>query len=146
MAETNLETFRRILAAFNDGGLEAAVEFFDEEVEVYDPEMPEGTEIRGHAAVLRVFGEMLDSFEVMQVEGFELFPVGDRVLALIHTTGTGEGRYGRMDVETRDAHAMTFQDGKVTYWRLYVDQKEALADVGLDPSTVRQRKPPEPAT
>jgi ketosteroid isomerase-like protein len=146
MTETNLEIYKRLLAAFNEKGLDGAVEFFDEDVEVYDPEMPEGTKIRGHDAVLRIFGEILDSFDVMQIEHFELFPAGDRVLALIHTAGVGEGRYGRMDVETRDAHAMTFRDGKITYWRLYVDQKEALADIGLDPSSVRQRKPPEPAT
>jgi ketosteroid isomerase-like protein len=145
MAETNLEIYRRMLAAFNERGLEGAVEFFDEEVEVYDPEMPEGTKIRGHEAVLRIFGEMLDAFEVMRVEDSEFVPVGDRVLALIHTAGHGHGRYGKMDLEAREAHMMTFRDGKVVYWRLYVDQKEALEDLGLDPSSVRQRKPPEPA-
>jgi ketosteroid isomerase-like protein len=145
MAKTNLEIFKRMLAAFNERGLEGAVVFFDEGVEVYDPEMPEGTEIKGHDAVLRTFGEMLDSFDVMRVTDFELIPVGDRVLALIHTAGHGHGRYGKMDVETRDAHVMTFLDGRITYWRLYVDQKEALEDLGLDPSSVRQRKPPEPA-
>jgi ketosteroid isomerase-like protein len=147
MAERNIETFRRILAAFNERGLEAAVEFFDAEVEVYDPDMPEGTKIQGHDAVLRVFGEMVNAFEEMKVEDFELLPAGDRVVALIHTAGRGEGRRGRTDFEQRDAHLMTFRDGKVTYWRLYLDQQEALADAGLDPSRAwRRRKPPEPAT
>jgi ketosteroid isomerase-like protein len=146
MAEQNQEIFRRILAAFNEGGLEAAVEFFDEDVEVYDPGLPAGTRIRGPEDVLRVIGEMLTGFERMQVTDFELIPIGDRVLALIHTAGHGEGRFGRVDVENRSAHAMTFRDGRITYWRLYDDQKEALADIGLDPSAVRQRKPPEPAT
>jgi ketosteroid isomerase-like protein len=146
MAETNLEIFRRMLTAFNERGLEGAVEYFDEDVEVYDPELPEGTEIRGHEAVLRTFGEMLDAFEVMKVEDFEVIPVGDRVLALIHTAGHGHGRYGKMEFEVRDAHVMTFRDGRITYWRLYVDQKEALADLGLDPDSAKYvRKPPEPA-
>jgi ketosteroid isomerase-like protein len=146
MAETNLEIYKRMLGAFNERGLEGAVEFFDEDVEVFDPEMPEGTRIRGHDAVLRTFGEMLDAFEKMTVENFELVPAGDRVLALIHTSGYGVGRYGGMDLETRDAHLMTFRDGKIVYWRLYVDQAEALADAGLDPSRAwHRRKPPEPA-
>jgi ketosteroid isomerase-like protein len=146
LAETNLEIFRRMLAAFNEWGLEAAVEFFDEDVEVYDPELPDGTKIIGHEAVLRTIGEMVDAFEVMKVEDFEVIPVGDRVLALVHTAGHGHGRYGTMDVEFRDAHVMRFRDGKVTYWRLYVDQIEALADLGLDPASGRhERKPPEPA-
>jgi ketosteroid isomerase-like protein len=146
MPETNLEIYRRMLATFNEKGLEGAVEYFDEDVEVYDPEMPEGTKIRGHDAVLRTFGEMLDAFEEMKVEDFEVIPAGDRVVALIHTAGYGRGRYGKVDLEQRDAHVMTFRDGKITYWRLYVDQEEALADAGLDPSRAWQRrKPPEPA-
>jgi hypothetical protein len=45
-----------------------------------------------------------------------------------------------MEVEIRDAHVMTFKDGKVTYWRLYVDQNEALTDAGLEP---RSAQPPD---
>jgi ketosteroid isomerase-like protein len=146
MAEKNIEIYRRLLAAFNERGLEGAVEFFDEDVEVYDPEMPEGTRIRGHEAVLRTFGEMLDGFEAMKVEDFEVIPAGDRVVALIHTAGYGHGRYGQIDLEQRDAHVMTFRNGKITYWRLYMDQVEALTDAGLDPGRAwERRKPPEPA-
>jgi ketosteroid isomerase-like protein len=146
MADKNIETFKRTLAAFNERGLEGAVEYFDDDIEVYDPDLPEGTKIRGREDVLRIIGEMLTGFDRMQVTDFELIPVGDRVLALIATAGEGEGRYGKVDIEQRSAHAMTFRDGRITYWRLYDDQKEALADIGLDPSSVRQRKPPEPAT
>lgn len=147
MAETNIEIYRRMLAVFNERGLEGVVEFFDEDVEVYDPDLPEGTRIRGHDAVLRTFGEMLDAFEEMKVEDFEAIPAGDRVVALIHTAGYGQGRYGQVDLEQRDAHVMTFRNGKITYWRLYMDQAEALADAGLDPSRAwHRRKPPEPAT
>jgi ketosteroid isomerase-like protein len=146
MADKNIETFKRTLAAFNERGLQGAVEYFAEDVEVYDPDLPEGTKIRGREDVLRIIGEMLTGFDRMQVTDFELIPVGDRVLALIATAGEGEGRYGKVDIEQRSAHAMTFRDGRITYWRLYDDQKEALADIGLDPSSVQQRKPPEPAT
>ena len=36
-------------------------------------------------------------------------------------------------METRDAHTVTFRDGKIAYWRVYLDQVEALTDAGLDP-------------
>jgi ketosteroid isomerase-like protein len=146
MPETNLELCRRMLAAFNARGLEGAVEFFDEDVEVYDPDLPSGTRIKGHDALLRTFGEMLDAFEVMKVEDFEVIPAGDRVVCLIHTAGQGRGLYGQVDFEQRDAHLMTFRDGKITYWRLYLDQAEALTDAGLDPAFAWHRQmPPEPA-
>ena len=68
------------------------------------------------------------------------------MVALIHTAGHGVGRYGEMNIEQRDAHVMTFRDGKITYWRLYLDQAEALADAGLDPSLAwHRRQPREPA-
>jgi hypothetical protein len=28
---------------------------------------------------------------------------------------------------------MTFRDGKVVHWRVYLDQAEALSEAGLDP-------------
>ena len=134
MPETNVEIFKQLIEAFNERGLEGALEFFDEDVEVYDPDLQDGATIKGHAGVLGVIGEIVDAFDVMKVENYEAIPVGDRVVALVHTGGYGEGRRGEMDVELHDAHLMTFRDGKITYWRLYLDQAEALADAGLDPS------------
>ena len=32
---------------------------------------------------------------------------------------------------------MTFRDGKIVYWRLYLDRNEALADAGIDPELSR---------
>jgi hypothetical protein len=42
----------------------------------------------------------------------------------------------------RDAHTLTFRDGKITYWRLYLDQAEALSDAGLDPALALTRSAP----
>ena len=32
---------------------------------------------------------------------------------------------------------MTFRDGKIVYWRLYLNRAEALRDAGLDPDLAR---------
>jgi hypothetical protein len=82
---------------------------------------------------------MLSAWEVMRVKGFEVIPAGDRVVGLVHTYGQGKGALGEMEVEIRDAHVMTFRDAKIAYWRLYVDQNEALTDAGLEP---RSAEPP----
>jgi ketosteroid isomerase-like protein len=66
------------------------------------------------------------------VRDWELLPAGDRVVALTRTYARGEG--GIPEVEVRDAHTMTFRDGKIVYWRLYLDRGEALSDAGLDPA------------
>jgi ketosteroid isomerase-like protein len=138
MPDNNVEIYKRVIEAFNERGLEGALEYFDEEVEVYDPDLPESS-VKGHDAVHSVLSQIVDAFEVMKVEEYEAIPVGDRVVGLIRTAASGEGRLGEMDVELHDAHVMTFRDGKITYLRLYVDQAEALADIGLDPSLADRR-------
>jgi ketosteroid isomerase-like protein len=56
------------------------------------------------------------------------------VVALIHTHRRAEND---LEVDTLDAHTITFRDGKITYWRIYLDQVEALQDAGLDPELAR---------
>ena len=129
MSEQNVETFRRLLEAFNRGGIDEVIEFFDDDVEVFDPDLPEEG-YRGREALRTLLELLLSGNETTLVRDYELIPAGDRVVALIHTYARGEG--GNPEVEVRDAHTMTFRDGKVVYWRLYLDRNEALADAGLE--------------
>ena len=55
------------------------------------------------------------------------------MIGIIHTYGRGAN--GGPEVEMRDAHTLTFQDGRCVYWRAYLDPEEALADAGVDPKT-----------
>jgi ketosteroid isomerase-like protein len=128
--ETNLETYQRILETFNREGVDGVMHFFRDDVEVYDPDLPPGT-YRGPEAARRVAEMLMSGFEDVEIQDFRLLPAGDRVVALLHTRGKGEGN--DLEVETRDAHTITFREGKVAYWRLYLDQAEALTDAGLDP-------------
>src|SRR3954452_8643526 len=126
----NLETYQRILETFNREGIDGVMSYFTDDVEVYDPDLPPGR-YRGPEAVRRVVEQLMSGFENVEIKNFRLLPAGDRVVALLHTRGKGER--DDLVVETRDAHTVTFRDGKIAYWRLYLDQAEALADVGLDP-------------
>jgi ketosteroid isomerase-like protein len=127
---TNLETYRRIIESFNRDGIDGVVPFFADDVEVYDPDLPEGP-YRGPDAVRHVVEQLMSGFENVEVRDFRLLPAGDRVVALLHTRAKGER--DDLTVEQRDAHTITFRDGKIAYWRLYLDQGEALSDAGLDP-------------
>jgi ketosteroid isomerase-like protein len=127
---TNLETYQRILETFNREGIDGVMPFFSEDVEVYDPDLPQG-QYRGPEAAKRVVEHLMSGFQDVEVKDFRLLPAGDRVVALLHTRA--EGERDDLVVETRDAHTITFRDGKIAYWRLYLDQGEALSDAGLDP-------------
>jgi ketosteroid isomerase-like protein len=129
--ESNVEIFQQVLEAFNRDGVEGVLPYFAEDVEVYDPDLPQGS-YRGREAVTVLLRQLLSGAEQMQVRDWELLPAGDRVVALTRTYARGEG--GIPEVEVRDAHTMTFRDGKIVYWRLYLDRGEALSDAGLDPA------------
>jgi ketosteroid isomerase-like protein len=128
--KTNLEIYQDILETFNRDGVDGVMPYFAEDVEVYDPDLPPGS-YRGPEAVAGVAKQLMSGFEDVEIQNFRLLPAGDRVVALLHTRGTGER--DDLVVETRDAHTVTFRDGKIAYWRVYLDQTEALTDAGLDP-------------
>jgi ketosteroid isomerase-like protein len=132
--ETNVEIFQRVIEAFNRDGVDGVLPYYTEDAEVYDPDLPAGT-YRGRDAVGRVIEMLMSGFEDVEIRDFRLLPAGGRVVALIHTHRKGER--DDLEVETRDAHTITFRDGKITYWRIYLDQVEALQDAGLDPELAR---------
>jgi ketosteroid isomerase-like protein len=127
---TNVEIFQSLIEAFNRDGIDGVLPYYTEDVEVYDPDLPPGT-YRGVDAVSRVIEMLMSGFEDVEIRDFRLLSAGDRVVALLHTRSKAER--DDLVVETRDAHTITFRDGKITYWRLYLDQAEALSDAGLDP-------------
>jgi ketosteroid isomerase-like protein len=135
---TNLETYQRILETFNREGVDGVMPYFTDDVEVYDPDLPEAP-YRGPQAARYVVELLMSGFDDVEIKDFRLLSAGDRVVALLHTRAKGE-RVG-LEVETRDAHTITFRDGKIAYWRLYLDQVEALTDAGLDPKLASAASP-----
>jgi len=134
----NLEIARRVMEAFNEDGIEGVLPYYAEDCEVYDPDLPSDRPYRGKEALRSFLNLMLTGSEETEIRDYALLPAGDRVVALIRTYFRGSG--GGPEVEVRDAHTMTFRDGKITYWRLYIDRIEALTDAGLDPELAHQAR------
>jgi ketosteroid isomerase-like protein len=136
--ESNVEIYERILEAFNREGVDGVAPFFADNVEVYDPDLPNRS-YRGPAAA-RHAAEMLTSgFAKVEIREFRMVPAGDRVVALLRARGKAERH--DLEVETREAHTVTFRDGKVVHWRVYLDQAEALSEAGLDPELATAGRP-----
>lgn len=132
MQRSNVEIYSELIAAFNSGGIDAALGYYAEDCEVYDPDMPAGGTYRGREGVRRVLELLLSERASIEVVDHRVLPAGDRVVALIHSRSTAEP--GGLEFELRSAHVATFAGGKITYWRAYTDQEEALSDMGLDPA------------
>ena len=129
--DTNVEICQRALDAFIRGGMDDALQYLADEVEVYDPDLPPGS-YRGHDAVGRIVTELMSGFRDLKVLEFRALPAGDRVVGLVRSLRTGE--HSDLQVEMSTGHILTFHDGEIVYWRVYLDQREALADAGLDTS------------
>jgi ketosteroid isomerase-like protein len=127
---TNVEIFQRVIEAFNRDGVDGVLPYYWDDAEVYDPDLPPGS-YRGRDAVGRVIEMLISGFDDVEIRDFRLLPAGDRVVALLHTHRKGER--DDLEVEMREAHTITFRDGKITYWRIYLDKAEALQDAGLAP-------------
>jgi ketosteroid isomerase-like protein len=138
MPETNVELYGRILETFNREGIAGVLPFFDDDVEVYDPDLPRGP-YRGPEAVRTAAELLMSGFDEVRIEASRLLPAGDRVVALLHTYARGE-RDG-LEIEALSAHTITFRDGKIAYWRIYLDRAEALSDAGLDPELATLGQP-----
>jgi ketosteroid isomerase-like protein len=130
----NVEIYEQVLWAFNRDGVDGVLPYMSEDVEVFDPDLPPDA-YRGREAVRRVAEQLMSGFEDVEIQEFRLLPAGDRVVALLRTRGRGERN--DLEIEMRDAHTVTFRNGKIIHWRLYLDQGEALADAGLDPALAR---------
>jgi ketosteroid isomerase-like protein len=129
MAEENVAIYRTVLETFNREGVEGILQYFSEDVEVYDPDLPGGGLFHGHQGLRDFISQLTEGFDLLEVRDYELVPAGDRVVGLLHTYA--RGRKGGVEVEIRDAHVHTFRDGKIVHWRLYLDRNEALADAGV---------------
>jgi ketosteroid isomerase-like protein len=134
-SNSNLEITRRLFTAFNEDGVEGVLPYYDDDCEVFDPDVPRNRSYRGKEGLRSFLDLMLTGSEETEIRDYELLPVGDRVVALMRTYFRGDG--GGPEVEVRDAHTLTFRDGKIVYWRLYIDRTEALTDAGLDPELAR---------
>ena len=106
---TNVEIFQRVIEAFNRDGVDGVLPYYWDDAEVYDPDLPPGT-YRGRAAIGRVIEMLISGFDDVEIRDFRLLPAGDRVVALLHTHRKGER--DDLEIETRDAHIITFRDGR----------------------------------
>jgi ketosteroid isomerase-like protein len=84
---------------------------------------------RGTEAVRGFWREWLAAWEIVKFE-YELVDAGDRVVALIDQRM--RGRSTGIEVPLGQyAHVLTFRDGLIVHWKVYMSQSDALKAVGL---------------
>jgi ketosteroid isomerase-like protein len=130
MSQENVEIIRRGYDNLNRRDVEAWLEAFHPDAEMYDlagrPDVPAR---RGHDA-LRKWVEMMDeTWENGRHEPLRFIPAGAFVLVVLRARGRRRGVGVPVDIPL--FHVFEMRDGKVERGRAYLDEEEALEAVGL---------------
>jgi ketosteroid isomerase-like protein len=131
MSQENVAAFRGVIEAVNEGGAEAGFDLYDAEIEFHeDPKFPEAKVYRGRDEVIRNFREFTASFEYYRFEIEDVRDAGgDKVMAVLREQARGKA--SGLEVDRRSGFVITFRDGKVLSFAIYLDPADALEAVGL---------------
>jgi ketosteroid isomerase-like protein len=129
-----IDPVRRVIAAWNDDDLEAALEVADPAVELdfrgSETIFPGLDEIyRGHEGFRRWWLTIKEPFEYWHSEAVRFISGGDKVVAPVHFQAKG-GTSG-VEVELDLGDVWTVRDGLIVRFEAYATLDEALAAAGL---------------
>ena len=130
MSKESVGVVRAALEAFAHDGLDAALEFFDPDID-YRPiegELVRSGVIRGREAFRAYFEELIETFDGFRLEIDELIDAGEHVIAMERIVGGI--RQSEAVVETRLAVVLTVRERKIVRSHEYATREEALKAAG----------------
>jgi ketosteroid isomerase-like protein len=131
----NVELARRAFEAIATGGLPAALDFLDPEIEFEPPHdaLEQRGTFKGHAAVRDRWDLLLEPFDDVRMEIEELIEADDETVVVVFRI-RARGKASGAPVEMRLAHVIAVRDGKVVRMKAYLDPEEARRAAQLEPS------------
>ena len=132
ISDENVEIVRGVVAAFELGDTDGVLRFCDEDIRIIQaPELPGApAELRGHKGVLEAFSVWPEQWDEYRVETVRIAAApGDKVFMTQRTRG--RGKQSGIEVEMDFSFVFTVHDGKISEWRLFVQEDEALEAAGL---------------
>jgi ketosteroid isomerase-like protein len=129
MSRENVDRFVEAVEAFNRGDVEAWLEQYDTQV-VFEPQVAvmEGAYV-GHDGIRAFVTTIGDLYEGFQVRLQDVRDLGERVLALGTASSIGKG--SGIEQEVPLAIVASFRDGRMTRFKDYGNEDQALEAVGL---------------
>jgi ketosteroid isomerase-like protein len=131
MPDETAAPLRAAIEAFSDQGIEAALAYFDPELEWWaPPEWLEDRLYRGHQGLRELAAFWTEQFDDYRVEPERFIELGgDRVVALLHQRGRIRGSGDR--VEQPIGYIARIREGKVTEVHVYFSWEATLEAAGL---------------
>jgi ketosteroid isomerase-like protein len=130
MSQENVEKSTAFIAAYNRRDFDAAVEFFDPEIEWVLPAQQRADSCRGPEEVKRFWAGLDETFEELRLDPQESVDAGDHVA--IRLRYYGRGKASGLEMEAELYHQVTtFRDGMMVRIEYFSSWPEALEAVGL---------------
>jgi len=136
MSQENVETVRRLFAAFQGVHVGNFDRRLDEVREIFDPEVEwvaaphsllASEEYRGYDGVRRFWTRFLSAWDEYGVQVEELIGAGDQVVAVMRLTG----RTNELEVDEARSSLLTLRDGRIVRIEPFASKAEALEAAGL---------------
>jgi ketosteroid isomerase-like protein len=131
MSDELAAPLRSAIEAFSDQGIEAALEYFDPELEWWaPPEWLEDRLYKGHEGLRELAAFWTEQFDEYEVELERFIDLGDdRVVALLHQRGRIKGSGN--PVEQPIGYIARISEGKVREVHVYFSWEATLEAAGL---------------
>jgi ketosteroid isomerase-like protein len=130
MSKENVEVVRAAFLAFEEGEMDGVLRLCDEDIEVTQPrELPDvSPRQHGHAGVLEAFAIWPEQWDDFRVDILRVEDVGEHVL--VTTLQGGRGKDSGAQVEAQFTFLFSFRGGKISEWRMFMREVEALEAAG----------------
>jgi ketosteroid isomerase-like protein len=130
MSQQNVAKTRDFIAAYNRRDFDAAVEFFDPEVEWVLPPHQRSDSCRGTDEIKRFWQGLDETFEELRLDPQEFVDGDDRVAVRLRFYGRGKG--SGLELETEMYHQVTtFRNGLMVRIEYVTDWEQALEAAGI---------------
>jgi ketosteroid isomerase-like protein len=129
MSDENVQKTLDYIAAYNRRDFDAAVEWFDPQVEWVLPAHQSSDSCFGPRAIIRFWEGLDETFEELRLDPQEAVDAGDRVAVRLRYFGRGKG--SGLELETEMYHQVTtFRDGMMVRIEYVTSWEEALEAAG----------------
>jgi ketosteroid isomerase-like protein len=132
MSEENIDVVRRAFDAFTRGDFEAVLRLCDDDIVVTQPPEVPGVPPKqhGHEGVLEAFAIWPEQWDDFRIEILRIVADPDDQV-VVATRQRGRGKQSGVEVEAEFTFVFTVRQAKVTEWRIFVRESQALEAVGL---------------
>jgi ketosteroid isomerase-like protein len=131
MSKQNVEVVKAAFRAFEKDDMKGVLRLCDENIEITQPAELPGVSPRqhGHAGVLEAFAIWPEQWDDYRIDILRIADMNNQVIVTTKQGGRGKG--SGVQVETQFSFLFSVRAGKITEWRIFMREKDALDAVGL---------------